>query len=162
MNEEKIIKLDRLRYTKNTTSSRLALLAIVFNVLYFVSIYQSDVGTYYYTMQIGASVLYNLIFMLMAFLSSEGVKNYKRPYSWLLLALGVGQIVRVFILPLQAHAAEIKVKRDMVAVMSDGQFAWCVICLGLSALCCVGSAVVNVIKSRQLESHVASLDGQKA
>ena len=42
MNEQSV-KLDRMRYTKNTTSSRLALLAIVFDVLYFVSIYKSDV-----------------------------------------------------------------------------------------------------------------------
>ena len=37
MNEQSV-KLDRMRYTKNTTSSRLALLAIVFNVFCFVSI----------------------------------------------------------------------------------------------------------------------------
>ncbi len=162
MNEEKLIKLDRLRYTKNSASSRLALLAIVFNVLFFVSIYQSDVGTYYYTIQIGASVLYNLIFMLMAFLASEGVKNYKPSYSLLLLALGVGQIVRVFILPMQAHAAQIKVKKDMVTVMDDSQFIWCIVCLAISALCCFASAVINLRKSRQLSQHIASLEGQKA
>ena len=77
MTDDRIVKRDRMRYTKNTLSSTLALLGIVFDVLYFVSIYQSDVGTYYYNILIGASVLYNLIFMLMAFLSSEGVKNYK-------------------------------------------------------------------------------------
>ncbi len=162
MNEEKLIKLDRLRYTKNTGSSRLALLAIVFNVLFFVSIYQSDVGAYYYTILIGASVLYNLIFMLMAFLASEGVKNYKPSYSWLLLALGVGQIVRVFILPMQAHAAQIKVKKDMITVMDESQFIWCIVCLCISALCCFGSAAINLIKSRQLAQHTASLEGQKA
>ena len=45
MNEENI-KLDRMRYTKNTTSSRLAILAIVFDVLFFISLYKSDVGNY--------------------------------------------------------------------------------------------------------------------
>lgn len=162
MSEDKLIRIDRLRYIKNTTSSRLALLAIVFNVLFFVSIYQSDVGYYYYTIQIGASVLYNLIFMLMAFLASEGVKNYKPAFSWLLLGLGVGQIIRIFILPMQAHAAEIKVKKDMVAVMGDGQFNWCVICLALSAVCCVVSAIVNLQKARSLARHNAVLEGQKA
>ena len=38
MNEENTIRLDRMRYTKNTASSRLALLAILFDVLFFVSI----------------------------------------------------------------------------------------------------------------------------
>ena len=77
MDENKRISLDRMRYTKNTLSSSLALCAIVFNVLYFVSIYESDVGSWYYSMLIGASIVYNLLFMLMVFLASEGVKNYK-------------------------------------------------------------------------------------
>ena len=93
--ERRQIELDRMRYTKHTLSSRLALLAIVFNVLFFVSIYASDVGSWYYTILIGASIVYNLVFMLMAFLASEGVKNYKQSYAWLLLAIGAGQIVRI-------------------------------------------------------------------
>ena len=153
-NEERFVKLDRMRYTKNSLSSGLALLAIVFNVLYFVSIYQSDKGTIYYTILIGASVLYNLIFMLMAFLSSEGVKNYKPGYSWLLAALGVGQIVRIFILPMQAHAALIK----NVPVMGDPQFIYVVACLCISAVCCFASAVINLIKSRQLAQHAAAFE----
>ena len=57
----KDIKKDRLRYTKNTLSSSMTYIAILFNVLYFVNIYQSDVGNYYYTITTGISVLMNLI-----------------------------------------------------------------------------------------------------
>ena len=53
--EQKQIQLDRMRYTKNTLSSRLTLLAIVFDVLYFVSIYSTDVGSWYYSLLIGVS-----------------------------------------------------------------------------------------------------------
>lgn len=162
MSEDRFVKLDRMRFTKNKLSSSLALLAIVFDVFFFVSIYQSDVGSYYYTILIGASVLYNLIFMLMAFLASEGVKNYKRGYSWLLLALGVGQIVRIFILPMQAVNATIKIKKEMISVMGQGQYTWVVACLIISAVCCIASAVINLIKSRQLEQHNAALEKQAA
>ena len=162
MSEDRFVKLDRMRFTKNKLSSSLALLAIVFDVFFFVSIYQSDVGSYYYTILIGASVLYNLIFMLMAFLASEGVKNYKRGYSWLLLALGVGQIVRIFILPMQAVNATIKIKKEMIPVMGQGQYTWVVACLVISAVCCIASAVINLIKSRQLEQHNAALEKQAA
>lgn len=162
MSEDRFVKLDRMRFTKNKLSSSLALLAIVFDVFFFVSIYQSDVGSYYYTILIGASVLYNLIFMLMAFLASEGVKNYKPGYSWLLMALGVGQIVRIFILPMQAVDATIKIKKEMIPVMSQGQFTWVVACLIISAVCCIASAVINLIKSRQLEQHNAALEKQAA
>ena len=162
MSEDRLIGLDRMRYTKNTTSSRLALLAIVFDVLYFVSLYQSDVGSYYYTYLIGISVVYNLIFLLMTFLSSEGVKNYKQAYSWLLLALGVVQVGRIFILPLQAFQATIKIKQEVTPVMSKGQFTYVVVCLALSAVCCMASAVINLIKSRRLAKHVASLAADAA
>ena len=88
MEEKKRIQLDRMRYTKNVLSSRLTYLAILFDVLYFVSIFSSDVGSWYYKMLVGGSIVYNLVFMLMAFLASEGVKAYKQSYAWLLLALG--------------------------------------------------------------------------
>ena len=38
--DDQNIKVDRMRYSKNTQSSRLALLAIVLDVLFFVSIYK--------------------------------------------------------------------------------------------------------------------------
>ena len=68
---ETSVKLDRMRFTKNTTSSRLALLAIVFDVLFFISVYKSDVDTWYYTILIGASIIYNLVFLLAAFLADR-------------------------------------------------------------------------------------------
>jgi hypothetical protein len=79
------IKKDRLRYTKNTKSSTFALIAILSNVFYFVSLYSSDVGNFYYNKTIGASVICNLLFLLFTFLCSEGVKNYKMSYSIILM-----------------------------------------------------------------------------
>ncbi len=155
---ESSVKLDRMRFTKNTTSSRLALLAIVFDVLLFISIYKSDVGTWYYTILIGASIIYNLVFLLTAFLASEGVKNYKRGYTWLLLALAAGQIIRIFIIPMQAHNAEV----DGVRVMGDGQFIRVIIYLVISTACLLASAAINWKKSKELTAHVASLEATRA
>ena len=62
--EERLIQKDRMRFIKNKLPANLAILAILFDVFYFVSIYQSDVRDYYYTMMTGASILYNLVFML--------------------------------------------------------------------------------------------------
>ena len=64
------IAKDRLRYTKNSTAALFAYIAILFNVFYFVSIYDKDVGNYYYTYTIGISVIVNLLFLLGAFLWS--------------------------------------------------------------------------------------------
>lgn len=158
MNDEQMIRKDRMRYSKNTASSNLAILAILFDVLYFVSIYQSDVGTYYYRLIIGASILYNLVFMLAAFLSSEGIKNYNIHYAYLLAALGVGQVARIFILPMQAHSALVTVQGVDVVAMQNGQFTYVVACLAASAICCFGSAVIGFVRSRTLTEYLATLE----
>ena len=162
MTEERTIKLDRLRYTKNTASSRLVYLAILLDVFFFVSIYKSDVGSYYYNILIGASILYNLIFMLAAFLASEGVKNYKKSYTWLLMALGAIQVARIFIIPVQAHNATLTIRKVTYQVMENGQFIRVVLYLALSALCLFAAGIINLQKSNALSAHIASLEGQKA
>ena len=147
-----------MRFIKNSLAANLAILGILFDVFYFVSIYQSDVGTYYYNIQIGASVVYNLIFMLAVFLASEGVKNYKKNYSYLLLALGVMQIVRIFVIPAQAHSTAMVVGGVETTVMGNGQFIAVVVFLVISAVCLIASAVVNFIRCRELSEHLKTLE----
>ena len=153
MNDDRSTELDRMRYTKNTASSRLALLAIIFDVLFFISLYKSDVGTYYYTALTGASIIYNLVFMLLTFLCSEGVKRYQKAYSWLMIVLGALQVLRIFIIPMNAHKALV----NNVPVMDDFQFIRMVVYLSLSAACLFAGAAVNLKKSRALSAHLASL-----
>ena len=156
------IQLDRMRYVKNTASSRLCYLAILLNVLYFVSIYKSDVGSWYYQILIGASIVYNLLFMLMAFLASEGVKSYQKNYSWLLYALGIFQVVRIFIIPLQAHQAFVQVGGAETQVMQDPQFIRVVIYLVGSAACLIAAAFINQRKCSLLEGHLNTLEAKGA
>lgn len=157
-NNVALIKKDRLRYSKNKLSANLTLLAIVSNALYFVNIYRSDVGSYYYSYMIGASIVYNLLFMLIAFLSSEGVKSYKLNYSFVLMALGIGQIVRIFILPLDAKNTEFTSGGETGTVMPDAQFTVICIYLIASAALCVLAGVIAFIKTRTLTSYQAELD----
>ncbi len=160
--EELYIKKDRMRYVKNSACSNLCYLAILFNVFYFVTIYRQDVGNYYYTIQIGASVVYNLIFMLAVFLASEGVKNYGKNYSIVLLIAGVMQIVRIFVIPMGALKATTFVNGEDVAVMGNGTFIKCLVYLGVTAVCLLGSSALNFIRCNQLEAHVKSLEQNKA
>lgn len=177
MSEELRIKRDRMRFTKNTASSRLALLAIVMNVLFFISIYKVNLSAYY-TWWMGISIVYNLVFMLMAFLSSEGAKNYNIRYSILMVALGIGQIARIFILPPMMYGTKIDEKAEWVMtkvvtpasgsipevtqavenrVMTGAQFSRVTIYLAVSAACLIIAAFINLIKSRQRASHIAEI-----
>lgn len=156
------IRLDRLRFTKNKLSSGLILLAIAVNALYFVSIYSSDVGGYYYKFFIVASIVYNLIFMLTAFLAAEGVKNYKLSYACTAIVLGVLQIARIFYIPLRAHREPSPIA-DAVSptVMSDGQFRYVTVCLLISAVLLAAAGVNGILKTTSLSRYQAQLDAMK-
>ena len=158
LNNEALIKRDRLRFTKNKLSANLTLLAIVCNALYFISLYSTDISTYYYNVMIGVSVVYNLLFMLISFLSSEGVKSYKLGYSFVLMALGVGQIIRIFVMPMAAKNAIGEVSGVSVPAMDDGQFIYITVLLVASAALCIVAGIVNFFKTRALESYQAELD----
>ena len=157
MNDEKLTRLDRMRYTKNTLASGLALLAILFDVFFFISIYESNVGSWYYNILMGASILYNLIFLLAAFLCSEGIKNYKISYAYVMIVLGIIQLVRIFIYPVTAHNAAVIIQEKAVTVMETAQFTRCVAYLVLSAVCLFVGAYVGMTRSRQLKAHLEAL-----
>lgn len=156
--QERTIQKDRMRYTKDKLSANLVLAAIVLDALYFVSIYKTDVGTYYYTWVIGASIIYNLLFMLSAFLASEGVKSRKHGYTPLLIGIGIMQIVRIFYLPAKAHAATVVIQEVEYAVMTDGQYLFTVVCLAVSGICCIAGAITSFINNKTLASYIRSLE----
>ena len=152
--DDRSIRMDRMRYVKNTASSRLCYLAILLNVLYFVSIYKSDVSTWYYQMLVGGSIVYNLLFMLTAFLASEGVKNYQTSYCKLLFILGALQVLRIFILPMQAVNATVKVGGEEIAVMGLAQFIRCILYLAGSAASLVFAGIINAKRAGALNRHI--------
>ena len=155
------VALDRMRYTKNKLSGNLALLAIVCNVLYFVSVYKTDVGVYFYEFFIGASVLYNLVFMLTAFLSSESVKNYKINFAIVMIVLGALQVLRVFYIPLNALTTVVEAADGVKStVISQGKFIFMTVCLCLSAVCLIVGGIIGIIRTKNLQKHLISINNQ--
>ena len=158
--EERLVKLDRMRYTKDKMSANMILLAIVLDALYFISIYKTDVSTYYYTWVIGASIVYNLLFMLSAFLESERVKIRKCGYMGLLIFIGAMQFVRVFYLPAKAHAATVEIQNVEQVVMTDKQYIYVVACLIVSGICCIAAAINSYINTKNLNNYMQSLENK--
>lgn len=158
--DDQTIRTDRMRYTKDKLSSTLVIAAIVFDALYFVSIYKTDVGTWYYNWVIGASIIYNLLFMLIAFLCSEGVKSRKAGYTPVLLAIGAMQFVRMFYLPAKAHDAVVTVKGEELVAMGDGQYRYVLICLAVSGICCLAAAVISYLNNKKLNDYLKTLEKQ--
>lgn len=158
--DERLVSIDRMRYTKNRFSSNMALAAILFNVFYFVSIYRSDVGSYYYNIVVGGSIIYNLVFMLAVFLSSEGVKAYSERFCILLGVVGVLQFARIFVIPLPASKAVVSIAKQQVPAMETAQFVRCVVYLCVSGVCCIAGSVVGLLRSRTLKAYMATLGNE--
>lgn len=142
-----------MRFTRNSTSAILAYVSILFNVFYYVYLYNFDVGNYYYNAITGVSIVYNLLFLLFAFLSSEGVKNYSNKFALVLMVLGALQIVRIFYIPLNAYRATITIAGETVRVMSDKEFVTIVIFLCISSVAAIVSGIVGIVKTTMLRSH---------
>ncbi len=160
--DERFIARDRMRFIKNTQSSSLCYLGILFDVFYFVNLFKSDVGSYYYTIQIGIAIVYNLIFLLVAFLASEGVKNYKKSYSYILFVVGALQFARIFYIPAKAHGATTLINNVETTVMGNGQFTTIVVYLCISGICLLLAGWINLKKCNALEEHMKSIEGQVA
>ena len=159
--DDKYVRVDRMRYEKNKASSNLAILAILFNALFFVSIYKSDVGTWYYSILMGVSIVYNLLFMMIVFLISEGSKSYKINYSYMAIAVGALQLVRIFIYPRLARAAHTQATGEMVQVMRDPQYVRVVLYLIASGICLLASAIIGIQKCTALKKHMEQVQGSK-
>lgn len=153
LSEDKYIRADRMKYTKNSKSSLFCYLAIILDVFYFVNIYESDIGNWYYQILTGSSIVYNLLFMLFVFLAGEGVKNYKKNYSYILFFTGALQIARIFLLPMQAMNATSVSNGQTVPVMSSWQGTRAIAWLVLSAVCLFLAALINLKKCAMLTKH---------
>lgn len=154
MDSRKIVKDDILRYKKNKFAGMLTLLGLVFTVLYFALLYSVN-NAFFYTINMGFSVIITLVLLLAAFLASESIKNYRKVYCIVLIVLAAINIGRIFYYPLkglQAKAFDGAVY-FWTNMSSGGIFTFLVIYLVASAACYVGAAVVGFINATRLELH---------
>lgn len=163
-----ILHSDIMRYKTNKLPASLALLGIVFSCLYFCLLYGFKTS-FFSQWKIGISVMLTLILLLVTFLSSEGIKAYKKNYSIVLLVLAALQVVRMFGLPLEAlqydgklaagdvHALE-ELRYFGFNLTSGASYAILVVWLAASAACLAAAAVIGYINCVKLEKFQKQID----
>jgi FtsH-binding integral membrane protein len=152
MKNNPVIQKDIMRYKKNKLSSSLALLGLAFGCLYFLQIYGqygTAVQNYFYKIHLGASVIYNLIFLLAVFYCSEGVKNYKTSFCYVLLVIAAIQVGRIFYFPLQSYNA---------GAISGVALTLCVVWLALSAASIAAAGAIGLIRGIQHKQFNAEIE----
>ena len=151
--EKRAIKIERMAYTKDKLPSLFAILAIIANVLFFVSIYRTNLSAYYqYT--IGLSIITNLLFMLATFLCSEGVKAYNKNFGIAMIALGAVEIGRIFFFPFKGITTIEATTNE--PVMAANQFTFTVICLSLAAAFLIAGGILSIRDSLILNNYLES------
>ena len=97
--------------------------------------------------------------------SGEGLSALFEEGAWwfiligvALMVLGVGQLVRIFVLPLSAFTT---IREGVgLPVMELPQFIYVTVCLCLSSLSCFVAGLVGIDRSRKLARYNASLANQ--
>lgn len=157
---QEILHSDIMRYKTNKLPASLALLGIVFSCLYFCLLY--GYKTSFFSMwKIGISVMLTLVLLLVTFLSSEGIKAYKKNYSYVLLVLAIIQIIRMFGLPLEAlkhdnglvagDVRALDIRYFGADLSSTASYVILVIWLAASAACLLAAAIIGYINCVKLE-----------
>lgn len=165
---QEIIHSDILRYKTNKLPASLALLGIVFNCLYFCLLYGFKTS-FFSTWKIGFSVVLTLVFLLITFLASEGIKAYNKKFSIVLLALAIVQVIRMFGLPLEALVYDKGLAADAVRALGElryfgidltsaTSYTLLVIWLAASAACLIAAAVIGYINCTRLENFQKKLE----
>lgn len=155
-----ILQDDILRYKKNKFASSFALLALVFNCLYFALFY-SILSTPLYKVQMGVSVIINLLVLLVGFYSSEGIKGYNKKFSIVLIVLAAVQVVRIIYYPIVGASKGWLEDSNIyfwVRMNNSANATLLVIWLAASTACFIVSAVQGFIVAKRLENFQKKLD----
>ncbi len=144
------ITLEQMKYKKNSLPYTLVILGLVFDVFYFFALYKNN-SNYYYTIELGATVLYNLIFMLIVFLSAENIKNYHISFSIVVIVIGVLQIARIFYYPLNAFQA-LNDSGERELLRKD--FIKLCVYLCTSGTFLIAGGIISLVKSKLLHNFV--------
>ena len=174
MEKNPIIQDDILRYKKNKLASLLAILGLVFSALYFMIVYALNNDSFY-TIFSGFSVIVTLLVLLIAFYSSESVKNYKKKFAIVLLVLAAIEVIRIFYYPLKVFNWDGSLLADKASNNDPESYKYVVhyftvgltptacglimvIYLIASAACFVGSAFFGYFTAVRLEKHVKAVE----
>lgn len=154
-----ILQDDILRYKKNKFAANFALLALVFNCLYFMLFYSVH-NESFYTILLGFSVILNLLVLLLGFFCSEGIKGFNGKFAYVLFALAAVQIARIFVFPLMGMSNDWLTGNFYFGIPMNSplQGILLIVYLCASSACFIVSGVQGLIAAKRLQNFQKRLD----
>ncbi len=98
------MKAELMRYRNDSRSYMFALLGLALNACFLMWVYSAPGVTCkdMFGKIIGIDILFNIVYLLVAFLTAEKVKTYALNWCWVSLGLGILQIPRI-LLPISLY-----------------------------------------------------------
>lgn len=152
-----------MRYTKNSISFWLCMLAIVADVLYFTNAFSPIMEGVPFTVGfvVAIDVILNILFMLFTFLCAEKLKAYQIQWSYVAFAMGIIQIARIFVVPFLTYEIVQKGETLVTSFMDNPTKIQCIIWLAVSSISLIGAAYFGYVKSKQLKAYLNEIEGGK-
>ena len=97
--------------------------------------------------------------MLFTFLCAEKLKAYQINWSYVALAMGIAQIVRIFIVPFLSYDVIEQQQTVVKYFMDTSTKVQCIIWLALSSASLIGASYIGYIKSKQLKAYLKEIEG---
>ncbi len=147
------MKAELMRYRNEKLAYYLCLFGLVFDVCYLIGLYSASGVTAKdsFGKVIGIDILFNIMFMLIAFLTAEKIKTYTLNWCFVALGLGVLQLPRI-LLPIKLFQA---------AQLGTASFVLLVIFLLLSAASLIASCVLSFINSHKLDNYLKEINAKR-
>lgn len=144
------MKAELMRYRNDSRSYALVLLGLALDAVYLMLLYSTRgiVASDKFGFPLGIDILFNIVFLLAAFLTAEKIKTYTLNWCWVSLALGVLQIPRIFF-PIAFKGA---------GQLVGGRFAFALILILGSAALLIGGCVLSFINSRKLNAYLKQIN----
>lgn len=140
----KHVSVEKMKYRNDSLAYLFILLGLVANVVYFIIFYEVN-NQFLYTLKIGISIIYNLLFLLGVFLAAENIKKYNRKYAFFTLFVGLMQFVRIFAYLQEVNGAD---------VFTGNKHLTLVILLIISGALLILGSIVSIINSTILKLFV--------
>ncbi len=148
------MRAELMRYRNDSLSYGLALLGLALNACYLMFLYSAPGVklTDDYGVIVGIDTIFNIIYLLIAFLVAEKVKTYTLNWCWPSLVLGIMQIPRILFPIALSAQGQLETGRNILLIVF----------LVLSSVCMIACCATSFIKSNKLHAHLKTIKNEVA
>ena len=139
-----------LRYRNNKFSFNACIFAIVFQCIAFISVYKSlFINAAVCT---GVDIITNILFLLFVFLASEKVKTYSVKWGYIIIFIGLINLIRIYTYIFSPFSGE-----NIVGTVENLNVIISVISYCLVAISLTFGGIVAIIRGKKLNEFMKLL-----